>query len=128
MFRFLKRTKLKYLQTRATYFHPRGKSTLDHIYTNADHVSEYGVLNDMNGDHAPVYVVKKQPTVLKIKGSKQITCRSYKDYSSDAVKEYVAACDWDMPDDPNPDSLVEQLVTKITEYLDLNHPLKKNQN
>ena len=47
-------------------YHPFGKSTIDHAYTNCEHVSENGVINDLNGDHAPIYVVRKQKTVKRV--------------------------------------------------------------
>ena len=76
---FTRRNKLRYLNTKPTYYHPHGKSTLDHVYTNCPHVSECGVINDMYGDHAPVYVIKKQKPQFENK-TKTVTGRSYKNW------------------------------------------------
>ena len=79
LFRFLKTTKLKYLNTKATYFHPRVKSTIDHVYTNCRFVSENGVIN------APIYMVKKQ--------LKEITGRSYRTYDCKTLHESIDTVD-----------------------------------
>ena len=68
MYRFIKENKLKYIQTRPTYFHTYGRSTLDHCYTNCPHVRQGGVINAMFGDHAPIYIIKKQIIIILIQG------------------------------------------------------------
>ena len=123
LFAFIKKTKLKYLQTKPTYFHPHGKSTLDHVYTNCMHVSEFGVVNDMYGDHAPVYVIKKQAPAPK-KVMKEIVGRSYKNYSAVDVSEYVNNTEWDCMDASTTGMCYVKLITKIVLYLDNNHPIK----
>ena len=124
MFTFIKRRGLKYLNTRPTYFHPHGKSTLDHTYTNCPFVSENGVLNDMFGDHAPTYVVKKQDKVVK-KPLIEITGRSYKGYSAEVTSRFVTNTDWHLGNDDNAVTCYSKIIDSVSVHLDAVHPVRK---
>ena len=124
MFEFLRKTKMKYLQTKATYFHPHGRSSLDHVYTNCKHVSHNGVINDKFGDHVPVYVVKKQKKLVKEALHKEITGRSYKSYEKDKTSEFVDGITWHIDECRDADECLSMLTRGITDYLDKEHPVR----
>ena len=121
---FLRDSKMKYLNTNPTYFHPFGRSTIDHTYTNCEHVSEHGVVNDLNGDHAPIYVVKKQAKMHFPPSFREITGRSYKNYVVGETVSFVDNTDWLLDDTLDPGVLVDTITTFITGYLDSKHPIR----
>ena len=121
---FLRDSKFSYLNTKPTYFHPFGKSTIDHTYTNCDHVSECGVVNDINGDHAPIYTIKKQANVTFTPVYKEITGRSYKEYNREETTAFVDESVWSLHDEYDPGVLVDRATTNIIEHLDNKHPIR----
>ena len=120
---FLRKSKLHYLSTGYTHYHPRGASILDHIYTNCDKVSCNGLMNDRFSDHVPVFAVKKQISARRRR--KEITGRSYKHYNEARLKEYVLHHDWSALDDANTSGEAYTiLLRELTKYLDEYHPIK----
>ena len=58
--RFLRKNHLKHLPTSATRLHPKGATTIDHIYTNKDCVVASGNINEYLSDHIPIYAIFKK--------------------------------------------------------------------
>ena len=119
----MRKSKLRYLPTGYTHYHPLGATVIDHIYTNCNKVSMHGLINDTVSDHIPVYVVKKQQP--QIHTMKTITGRSYKNYSTDGVQTYMRGLDWStVTESMSPSVAYEELEGKIKEHLDNTCPIK----
>ena len=58
--RFLRKNYLKHLPTSATRLHPKGSTTIDHIYTNKGQYVASGNVNEYLSDHIPIYAVFKK--------------------------------------------------------------------
>ena len=120
---FLRKSKLRYLPTGYTHYHPRGASVLDHVYTNCDKVSSHGLINDTVSDHVPVFVVKKQCS--RAAHMKTITGRSYKNYNSVSAKQHMTNTDWsDVLTEDSPEQAYLNLISHVNDYLDTNCPIK----
>ena len=120
---FLRKSKLTYLPTGNTHYHPRGASCLDHIYTNCHMVANHGLMNDAVSDHVPVFALKKQRSRGQCR--KEITGRSYKNYNSIQLKAHMQEQDWSVLDDATtPDDVYDMVLGKLTDYLNTHHPIK----
>ena len=120
---FLRNSKLTYLPTGHTHYHPLDASTIDHIYTNCTKLHIHSLLNNDVSDHVPVFAIKKQKPAKKAR--KVITGRSYRNYNSMQLSDYMNEQDWSVLDDPTtPSAIYNQLIDRLTSYLDEHHPVK----
>ena len=70
---------LRQLITKCTRITKKSKTLIDLIFTNIEHVSESGTMNNAISDHQPIYLIKKKP---REKHESLVTRgRSYADYN-----------------------------------------------
>ena len=104
--------------------YPRGKSCLDHIFTNCPIVSKSGVVAELISDHYPVMAVRKK---LKVKlPMTSFIGRSYRKYSATDLREELSGYSWEEYfAEKDPAAQWETIKARILAYLDRLCPLKE---
>ena len=122
--RFLRKNGLKHLPTGSTRLHPKGSTTIDHIYTNKGRYVASGNINEYLSDHIPIYAVFKKVRNNRLK--KLITGRSYRNYNKDKLIEYMSrVVTAETLENMDADGLSVLLIETITSYLDEDCPVRE---
>ena len=121
--KFLKKNHLKHLPTGSTRLHPRGSTTIDHIYTNKGQFVASGNVNEYLSDHIPIYAIFKK--VRNNLQKKKITGRSYKYYNKDNLIAHMSAVvTEDNIREMDADGLAILLIESLNTYLDKTCPVR----
>ena len=78
---------LKQMINTPTRITPRNSSILDLIFTDMEHICEYGVLDYQVSDHAPVFLTKKKPKIKKSFYTSR--GRTYKNYDKNIFQNMI---------------------------------------
>ena len=106
--------------TRLTGF---GGSCIDLIFTNVQHITHSGVLDDIMSDHFPIYLCIKKEREIHL--WKQVLGRTYAAYSKEAFQVLLSNDNWtDCFNETNPNILWEIIVNNINSHLDVMCPIK----
>ena len=87
------------------------------------HISSYGVLNDVKGDHFPIYICVKKPRESKVK--KQVLCRTYTAYDKGVLQNLKLNDDWlGFYAETDPNILWRTIKSKIDLHLNIISPFE----
>lgn len=106
-----------------TRFSPKSQSLIDHVYTNARHLSKSGVIDYHVSDHLPVFMVIKK---AKSKSNfREVIGRTYKDFDETAFRADISDldpnqifCDYD------PETVWDPLYSHIVSIVNAHCPLR----
>ena len=121
---FLRKNHLKHLPTGCTRLHPKGATTIDHIYTSKGQYVASGNVNEFLSDHIPIFAIYKKTRNQQHR--KKIMGRSYKGYSKDNLIDHVAqSISENDLENLDADGLAILLIESISSYLDKECPIRE---